>query len=61
MTVDEILENIAYREVIDRGNFILNELKVDLGHRKTYNDFLTESIKIGYASRLDINYQVDIG
>ena len=59
MTIDEILESIAYTEVTNRGNYILNELKVDLGHRKTYNDFLTESIKIGYASRLDINYQVD--
>ena len=59
MTIDETLENIAYTEVINRGNYILNELKVAPSHRKVFNDFLTESIKIGYASRLDINYEVD--
>lgn len=59
MTIDEILENIAYTEVINRGNYILNELKVAPSSRKIFNDFLTESIKIGYASRLDINYEVD--
>lgn len=59
MTIDETLENIAYTEVINRGNYILNELKVAPSHRKVFNDFLTESIKIGYASRLDMNYEVD--
>ena len=59
MTIDEILENIAYTEVINRGNYVLNELKVAPSSRKIFNDFLTESIKIGYASRLDINYEVD--
>lgn len=59
MTIDEILENIAYTEVINRGNYILNELKVAPSSRKIFNDFLTESIKIGYASRLDMNYEVD--
>ena len=61
MTIDEILENIAYTEVINRGNYVLNELKVAPSSRKIFNDFLTESIKIGYASRLDINYEVDRG
>ncbi len=59
MTIDEILDNIAYTEVISRDNYILNELKVAPGSRKIFNDFLTESIKIGYASRLDMNYEVD--
>ena len=59
MTIDEILENIAYTEVINRGNYVLNELKVAPSSRKIFNDFLTESIKIGYASRLDMNYEVD--
>src|SRR5699024_8269174 len=53
--------NIAYTEVINRGNYVLNELKVAPSSRKIFNDFLTESIKIGYASRLDINYEVDRG
>ncbi|CAM2893761.1 Eco57I restriction-modification methylase domain-containing protein [Erysipelothrix tonsillarum] len=61
MTIDEILENIAYTEVINRGNYVLNELKVAPSSRKIFNDFLTESIKTGYASRLDINYEVDRG
>lgn len=59
MTIDEILENIAYTEVINRGNYVLNELKVAPSSRKIFNDFLTEAIKIGYASRLDMNYKVD--
>lgn len=59
MTIDEILENIIYTEVLARGNYILNELKVAPNNRKIFNDFLTESIKIGYTTRLDINYEVD--
>lgn len=59
MTIDEILENIAYTEVINKGNYLLNELKIAPSHRKTFNDFLTESLKIGYTARLDINYEAD--
>ncbi len=59
MTIDEILESIAYMEVINKGNYLLNELKIAPNYRKIFNDFLTESFKIGYAARLDINYEAD--
>lgn len=59
MTVDGILESIAYMEVINRGSYLLNELKIDPNYRKIFNDFLTESLKVGYAARLDINYETD--
>ncbi len=59
MTIDEILESIAYMEVINKGNYLLNELKIAPNYRKIFNDFLTESLKIGYAARLDINYEAD--
>lgn len=59
MTIDEILESIAYMEVINKGNYLLNELKIAPNYRKIFNDFLIESLRIGYAARLDINYEAD--
>jgi len=59
MALDEVLENIAQTEVINRSNYLLNELKIAPTYRKIFNDFLKESLKIGYAARLDINYEAD--
>lgn len=59
MALDEVLENIAQTEVINRSDYLLNELKIDPTYRKIFNDFLKESLKIGYTARLDINYEAD--
>ena len=57
MTLDGLLTNIAMSETLARINYLTNELKIRPERRKEFIDFVTESVKIGYAKRLDMEYR----
>ncbi len=56
MNEDEMIENIARTKVMERRNLLLNELKIEPNRRKNFVDFLVESLKIAYTTRLDMEY-----
>lgn len=60
MTVNGMVENIVRMEVMERSHELINDLRIEPSKRKDFLDFLTESLKVAYTTRLDMEYNSDL-
>ena len=60
MVPEEVLEHVVRSVALNNSDAMLNELRIKEGEREDFIDFFTESLKVAYTARMDMDYLPEI-